>query len=174
MSAERSHRNRSACARRLGLACGKARACWPKPVWNGFLRWPAMSAIRNGDRLDPDHLHRTAAVGAGIGGPGRRSQRPAGAFAKQRGCSIFWSAIPKEGPGRPPVLGTHGGYGTLFRREPGSQFRLIRTIQNRFGAVNELGVFAMTDKGVALRSATLRRFFFRARTKRNGSVVMVT
>ncbi|CAN0335283.1 unnamed protein product, partial [Phaeothamnion confervicola] len=32
--------------------------------------------------------------------------------------------------------------------DPHSSFRLVRAIKNRFGAVNELGVFAMTEKGL--------------------------
>ena len=35
-----------------------------------------------------------------------------------------------------------------FEGDPNSSFRLVRAIKNRFGAVNELGVFAMTDKGL--------------------------
>jgi DNA repair protein RadA/Sms len=39
-----------------------------------------------------------------------------------------------------------------FEGDPHSAFRLVRAVKNRFGAVNELGVFAMTDKG--LRTVT--------------------
>jgi DNA repair protein RadA/Sms len=35
-----------------------------------------------------------------------------------------------------------------FEGDPHSSFRLIRAVKNRFGAVNELGVFAMTEKGL--------------------------
>jgi DNA repair protein RadA/Sms len=35
-----------------------------------------------------------------------------------------------------------------FEGDPGSSFRMIRAFKNRFGAVNELGVFAMTDRGL--------------------------
>jgi DNA repair protein RadA/Sms len=35
-----------------------------------------------------------------------------------------------------------------FEGDPHSSFRLVRAIKNRFGAVNELGVFAMTEKGL--------------------------
>ena len=45
-----------------------------------------------------------------------------------------------------------------FEGEAGSPFRLIRPIKNRFGAVNELGVFAMTDRACA-RSRTRRLSF---------------
>ena len=35
-----------------------------------------------------------------------------------------------------------------FEGDTHSSFRLVRAIKNRFGAVNELGVFAMTDRGL--------------------------
>ncbi len=35
-----------------------------------------------------------------------------------------------------------------FEGQNDSRFRVIRAIKNRFGAVNELGVFAMTDRGL--------------------------
>ena len=35
-----------------------------------------------------------------------------------------------------------------FEGDTHSSFRLVRAFKNRFGAVNELGVFAMTDRGL--------------------------
>jgi DNA repair protein RadA/Sms len=35
-----------------------------------------------------------------------------------------------------------------FEGDPHSSFRLVRAVKNRFGAINELGVFAMTEKGL--------------------------
>ena len=35
-----------------------------------------------------------------------------------------------------------------FEGDTHSSFRLVRAIKNRFGAVNEIGVFAMTEKGL--------------------------
>tara|TARA_B100000482_G_C12612595_1_gene299744 strand:- start:2591 stop:3958 length:1368 start_codon:yes stop_codon:yes gene_type:complete len=35
-----------------------------------------------------------------------------------------------------------------FEGDPSSSFRMIRAFKNRFGAVNELGVFGMTEKGL--------------------------
>jgi DNA repair protein RadA/Sms len=35
-----------------------------------------------------------------------------------------------------------------FEGDPNGAFRLVRAVKNRFGAVNELGVFAMTEKGL--------------------------
>ena len=35
-----------------------------------------------------------------------------------------------------------------FEGEAGSRLRIIRSIKNRFGAVNELGVFSMEEQGL--------------------------
>ena len=35
-----------------------------------------------------------------------------------------------------------------FEGDTHSSYRLVRAFKNRFGAVNELGVFAMTDRGL--------------------------
>ncbi len=44
--------------------------------------------------------------------------------------------------------GAHRRHRSLFRGRPHSSFRLVRAIKNRFGAANELGVFAMTERGL--------------------------
>jgi DNA repair protein RadA/Sms len=61
-----------------------------------------------------------------------------------------------------------------FEGEAGSQFRLIRTIKNRFGAVNELGVFAMTDKGLKEVNNPSAIFLSRQAESVPGSVILVT
>lgn len=60
-----------------------------------------------------------------------------------------------------------------FEGDPASSFRLIRAFKNRFGAVNELGVFAMTDKG--LKGVANPSALFLARDEREvpGSCVVV-
>ena len=35
-----------------------------------------------------------------------------------------------------------------FESEPGSRYRIVRAVKNRFGAANEIGVFAMVDQGL--------------------------
>jgi len=35
-----------------------------------------------------------------------------------------------------------------FENEAGSRYRVLRTVKNRFGAANELGIFIMTEKGM--------------------------
>ncbi len=60
-----------------------------------------------------------------------------------------------------------------FEHDPGSRFRIIRAIKNRFGAVNELGVFAMTDGGLKEVSNPSALFLSRHAQPVPGSVVTV-
>jgi DNA repair protein RadA/Sms len=61
-----------------------------------------------------------------------------------------------------------------FEGELSGRYRLVRAFKNRFGAVNELGVFAMTDRG--LREVTNPSAILLSRHEQPvaGSVVMVT
>ncbi|PRD38329.1 UNVERIFIED_CONTAM: radA [Trichonephila clavipes] len=61
-----------------------------------------------------------------------------------------------------------------FEGEADSRFRLIRAAKNRFGAVNELGVFAMTDRGLREVANPSAIFLSRYDQPIPGSVVMVT
>ncbi len=61
-----------------------------------------------------------------------------------------------------------------FEHDPGSRFRLIRAVKNRFGAVNELGVFAMTDAGLKEVSNPSALFLSRHEQPVPGSVITVT
>jgi DNA repair protein RadA/Sms len=61
-----------------------------------------------------------------------------------------------------------------FEGEVGGQFRLIRAIKNRFGAVNELGVFAMTDRGLKPVSNPSAIFLSRHDQQVAGSGILVT
>ena len=53
-----------------------------------------------------------------------------------------------------------------FEGDTHSSFRLVRAIKNRFGAANELGVFAMTERGLERASPIRRRSFFRSTPNR--------
>ena len=61
-----------------------------------------------------------------------------------------------------------------FEGDTSSRYRVIRSIKNRYGAVNELGVFAMTDKGLKEVSNPSAIFLSRHEEQVSGSVVMVT
>jgi DNA repair protein RadA/Sms len=61
-----------------------------------------------------------------------------------------------------------------FEGDTHSSFRLVRAIKNRFGAVNELGVFAMTEKGLRGVSNPSALFLSQHPQPVPGSCVMVT
>ena len=61
-----------------------------------------------------------------------------------------------------------------FEGDTHSSFRLIRAFKNRFGAVNELGVFAMTEKGLREVSNPSAMFLSQHGVQVAGSCVMVT
>ncbi|MEG2963775.1 MAG: S16 family serine protease, partial [Janthinobacterium sp.] len=61
-----------------------------------------------------------------------------------------------------------------FEGDAHSSFRLVRAIKNRFGAVNELGVFAMTEKGLKGVSNPSALFLSQHDNQVPGSCVMVT
>ncbi len=97
-------------------------------------------------------------------------------FAKQTGVTIFIVGhVTKEGALAGPRVLEHMVDTVLyFEGDPNSQFRVIRAIKNRFGAVNELGVFAMTEGG--LRQVTNPSSIFLSRHEEDvpGSVISVT
>ncbi len=70
--------------------------------------------------------------------------------AKSSGTAlIIIGHVTKEGAIAGPRVLEHIVDTVLyFEGDPHSSFRMIRAIKNRFGAVNELGVFAMTEKGL--------------------------
>lgn len=97
-------------------------------------------------------------------------------FAKQTGTSVFLVGhVTKEGALAGPRVLEHMVDTVLyFEGESGSQFRMIRAIKNRFGAVNELGVFAMTDKGLREVNNPSAIFLSRHESSIPGSAILVT
>ncbi len=97
-------------------------------------------------------------------------------YAKQSGCALFLVGhVTKEGSlAGPRVLEHMVDCVLYFEGESDSRFRLIRAVKNRFGAVNELGVFAMTDRGLREVSNPSAIFLSRYDQPIPGSVVMVT
>ena len=90
-------------------------------------------------------------------------QSAPGSVAQVRECAAQLTRIAKAGGAALFIIGHVTKDGTIagprvlehivdtvlyFEGDPHSSFRLVRAIKNRFGAVNELGVFAMTDKGL--------------------------
>ena len=97
-------------------------------------------------------------------------------FAKETGTSVFLVGhVTKEGGIAGPRVLEHMVDAVLyFEGEAGSRFRILRAFKNRFGAVNELGVFAMGDKGLR-EVPNPSAIFLSAHTQpTSGSAVMVT
>ena len=71
-------------------------------------------------------------------------------LAKQTGITVILVGhVTKEGALAGPRVLEHIVDTVLyFEGDTHSSFRLIRAVKNRYGAVNEIGVFAMTDKGL--------------------------
>lgn len=97
-------------------------------------------------------------------------------FAKQTNTAIFLVGhVTKEGTLAGPRVLEHMVDTVLyFEGESNSTYRAVRAIKNRFGAVNELGMFAMTEKGLRVVSNPSAMFLSRHEQPVPGSVVMVT
>ncbi|HXA48384.1 MAG TPA: DNA repair protein RadA, partial [Burkholderiaceae bacterium] len=96
--------------------------------------------------------------------------------AKQSGITIIMVGhVTKEGALAGPRVLEHIVDTVLyFEGDTHSSFRLVRAIKNRFGAVNELGVFAMTEKGLKGVSNPSALFLSQHDNPVPGSCVMVT
>lgn len=97
-------------------------------------------------------------------------------FAKQTGTALFLVGhVTKEGALAGPRVLEHMVDTVLyFEGDQDSRYRMIRAVKNRFGAVNELGVFAMTDKGLRQVNNPSAIFLSRYDEPISGSSVMVT
>jgi DNA repair protein RadA/Sms len=97
-------------------------------------------------------------------------------YAKQTGTALFLVGhVTKEGAlAGPRVLEHMVDCVLYFEGESDSRFRMIRAIKNRFGAVNELGVFAMTDKGLREVANPSAIFLSRYDEAIPGSIVMIS
>lgn len=98
-------------------------------------------------------------------------------FAKQTGTAIFLVGhVTKEGSLAGPRVLEHMVDTVLyFEGESDGRLRLLRAVKNRFGAINELGVFGMTDRG--LKAVSNPSAIFLSRSTQDavpGSVVMAT
>lgn len=97
-------------------------------------------------------------------------------FAKQTGTALFLVGhVTKEGTlAGPRVLEHMVDCVLYFEGEQDSRYRVVRAIKNRFGAVNELGVFAMTDKGLVEVTNPSAIFLSRYEKPVPGSSILVT
>lgn len=96
-------------------------------------------------------------------------------YAKQSGAVlILVGHVTKDGSlAGPKVLEHMIDCSIMFEGDHDSRFRTLRGHKNRFGAVNELGVFAMTEQGLKEVSNPSSIFLQRSDQVTSGSAVMV-
>jgi DNA repair protein RadA/Sms len=96
-------------------------------------------------------------------------------FAKQGSTAVFLIGhVTKEGAIAGPRVLEHMVDAVLyFESENDSRYRVIRAVKNRFGAANELGFFAMTERGLREVSNPSAIFLSRGDSDIAGSTVTV-
>ena len=96
-------------------------------------------------------------------------------FAKQREVAVFLIGhVTKEGAIAGPRVVEHMVDTVLyFESDPSSRYSIVRAVKNRFGASNELGVFAMTETGFVEVKNPSAIFLSRDAEQNSGSLVSV-
>lgn len=163
-------------AKRLELPCDRLRIMAETCVENiaATLRQerPAVAVI------DSIQTLYTEAIQSAPGGVSqiRESAAILTRYAKQTGTALFLVGhVTKEGAlAGPRVLEHMVDCVLYFEGEADSRFRMIRAVKNRFGAVNELGVFAMTDRGLREVANPSAIFLSRYEEPIPGSIVMIS
>jgi DNA repair protein RadA/Sms len=96
-------------------------------------------------------------------------------FAKASGTAVVLVGhVTKEGQIAGPRVLEHMVDTVLyFESDTGSRFRVLRSVKNRFGAANEIGVFAMLEQGLREVSNPSAIFLSRHAAPVSGSVITV-
>ncbi|WP_100551495.1 DNA repair protein RadA [Caedibacter taeniospiralis] len=94
--------------------------------------------------------------------------------AKHLNCAVFLVGhVTKSGEVAGPRVLEHIVDSVVFiEGQTDGRYRMVRAMKNRFGAVNELGVFAMTDKGMREIKNPSAIFLNRAEDDISGSVII--
>ncbi len=97
-------------------------------------------------------------------------------LAKQHQIAIFLVGhVTKEGQLAGPRVLEHMVDTVLyFEGDSSTRYRVIRAVKNRFGAVNEIGIFAMTDLGLKTVSNPSAIFLAQHDKPVSGSIIMVS
>ena len=163
-------------ARRLGLAPGSLEIL-PETHLESIL---ARATERRAALLVVDSI-QTVQSGALETAPGAVSQLKECAaqlvrFAKDSATAVFLIGhVTKDGAIAGPRVLEHLVDTVLyFESETASRFRIVRATKNRFGAVNELAFFAMTEGGLREVRNPSAIFLARAPEPAAGSIVTVT
>jgi DNA repair protein RadA/Sms len=140
----------------------------------------ALAAERRAELLVIDSIQTaqssTAGASAGAVSQLRECTAELVRFAKASSTAvIIVGHVTKEGTIAGPRLLEHLVDTVLyFEHEAGSRYRIVRATKNRFGAVNELGFFAMTSGGLREVKNPAAIFLARPSEPAPGSIVTVT
>ena len=176
VTGEESPQQVSLRARRLGLPSDRLRllstTCVEEIIAQADKLRPAVMVIDSIQTIFSDALQSAPGSVSQI----RESTALLVRFAKAAGVAIFLVGhVTKEGQLAGPRVLEHMVDTVLyFEGDTSTRFRVIRAVKNRFGAINELGIFAMTDQG--LKPVTNPSAIFLAQHEQPvpGSVVMVS
>ncbi len=97
-------------------------------------------------------------------------------YAKENQCTVLMVGhVTKDGALAGPRVLEHMVDAVLyFESDSGSRYRIVRSFKNRFGTVNEIGVFAMTGQGLKQVSNPSAIFLSGRTESAAGSIVTVT
>ncbi|MBA3660105.1 MAG: DNA repair protein RadA [Gammaproteobacteria bacterium] len=128
--------------------------------------------------IDSIQTMHTSLLGSAPGSVGqvRESAMQLVNYAKQSGTALFFVGhVTKDGSIAGPRVLEHMVDTVLyFEGEQDNRYRIIRAVKNRFGAVNELGFFAMTEKGLREVSHPSAIFLSRYEKPVPGSIITAT
>lgn len=163
-------------ARRLGVPSAGlkllAETCVEAIVATALAEQPGVLVIDSIQTIHSENLQSAPGAVAQL----RESAAQLVRLAKRSGIAVFLVGhVTKEGVIAGPRVLEHMVDTVLyFENDAGSRYRVIRAVKNRFGAVNELGVFAMKDGGLQEVKNPSAIFLSRHEGPVSGSAVMVT
>ncbi|HET9680364.1 MAG TPA: DNA repair protein RadA [Gammaproteobacteria bacterium] len=163
-------------ARRLGVPDASmnlmTETCVERIIATAEKHKPAVLVVDSIQTIFSENLQSTP----GAVGQLRETTAQLTRMAKQSGIAVFIVGhVTKEGVIAGPRVLEHMVDTVLyFETDVGSRFRVIRAVKNRFGTVNELGVFAMTEDGLKQVKNPSAIFLSRHESPVSGSVITVT
>ncbi|NVK22176.1 MAG: DNA repair protein RadA [Kangiellaceae bacterium] len=163
-------------AQRLGLATGDFNLLTETQVENitsqALIQKPKVMVV---DSIQTIYTEMLQSAPGGVAQV-RESAAQLVRFAKQTGITLLVVGhVTKDGALAGPRVLEHMVDAVLyFEGERDGRLRLLRAVKNRFGAVNELGVFAMTDTGLKQVKNPSAIFLSKYQDPVAGSAVMAT
>ncbi len=176
VSGEESAQQTSLRARRLGLGGARmlllTETCVGRILAEAAMRAPKTMVVDSIQTLYTEQLQSAPGSVAQV----RECAAQLVRFAKQSETTVFLIGhVTKEGALAGPRVLEHMVDTVLyFEGDSGGRYRVLRAVKNRFGAINELGVFAMSDRGLIGVNNPSAIFLSRHEAPVPGSVIMVT